>query len=132
MHRVRSKPGAWWIEQERAGWCLTLMARAKPPANAPYPRATTYPQSDLWLDEVCAPGAPSAQARASGADTHRHQPGSEVPLARLVWQSGQRSLPGGIAKGASSHWSLSQGVSAPTGAHSPAYLWPVWDGSRTR
>ena len=35
--RPTSKPEGWWIEQETPGWCLTSMARGRPPANAPSP-----------------------------------------------------------------------------------------------
>src|SRR5579859_1146200 len=35
-----NKPEDWWIERATVGWPLILMARGKPPANAPCRKAT--------------------------------------------------------------------------------------------
>jgi hypothetical protein len=55
---------------------------------------------------------------------------SEFPTFRLVWQSGQWAVSNGTAKGALRYRSVSHSLSASTGTHSAAYLWPIWDRSR--
>src|SRR2546429_5724429 len=61
--RPTSKPGGWWIERETAGWSLILMAREKPPANAPYPRLMScLPSFADWMTCVLlATGAANAE-----------------------------------------------------------------------
>jgi hypothetical protein len=41
---------ACWIEQEPPGWCSTSMGRARPPANALYPRPMNFPHPFVgWM-----------------------------------------------------------------------------------
>ncbi|MEO6889243.1 MAG: hypothetical protein ABI456_08245 [Ktedonobacteraceae bacterium] len=64
------------------------------------PQTEDLPPPFRRLDDVCAAFLPRPQAWTSGANAHGHQSGPQLPMARLIWQPGQRSLPGGTAKGA--------------------------------
>ncbi len=66
-----------------------------------------------------------------GAHPHDHQPGPQFPLARLVWQSRQRSLPRGTASGPVGHWSLSHRAPGSTSTRAAPARWSIWHGGRS-
>src|SRR6266404_9316025 len=95
------------------------------------PQAEDLPPPFRRLDDVCAAFLHRAQAGAGGAYPHDHQPGPQFPLARLVWQSRQRSLPRGTASGPVGHWSLSHRAPVSTSTRAAPARWSIWHGGRS-
>ncbi len=93
------------------GWSLTLMAHVRRPVSVPYPRRKNCPLLFAgWMTSVLL--ATGAQARASGAYSHRRQSGPQLPVARQFWQPRQRTLPRGTAAGARRHHAIPHGAPA--------------------
>jgi hypothetical protein len=61
------------------------------------PQTDDLPPPFRRSDEACAAFLHRAQAWTSGTDVNRHKSGPQLPMARLVWQPREWTLPGGTA-----------------------------------
>jgi hypothetical protein len=120
--------GNGWVVFDIDGTREAARQRARPKTEA-------LPPPFRRLDDVCAAFLPRAQARGSRANAHRHQPGSQLPVVRFVWQSRQWTLPRGTAAGPLCHSTLSRCVSTPEGSRgsrgsmvntAPGRCSPMW------
>ena len=120
---LADRAGNTWVVFDSDG---TREAARKPAL----PQTEALPPPFRRLDDVCAAFLHWAQARASGAYPHGHQPGSQLSMARLVWQSRERELPNGTAPGPRLDHALSHGTPTPTGTCSPPARRTIWHRGR--
>src|SRR5712691_9495843 len=107
---LRDRTGNAWVVFDIDGTREAARQRA-------LPQRDDLPEPFRRLDDVCAAFLSRPQARASGPDADGHQSSPQLPMARFVWESRERSLPRGVAPGSCGDHALPHRVPTSAGAY---------------